>query len=93
MDAAVRREILINMVKGAGQELIDRAEDFVGDTLWMTDIDIDIDIFIGIPVDLAELPSISVNKKYTPKSMFEALTEKDGPDQYVMEPADLGGEQ
>lgn len=82
MDAAVRKEILINMVKGAGQELIDRAEDFVGDTLWMTDMD----IFIGIPVNLDEAPSISVDKKYTPKSMFEALTEK-------MEPEDLGGEQ
>lgn len=82
MDAAVRKEILINMVKGAGQELIDRAEDFVGDTLWMTDMDIS----IIIPVNLYEVPSISVDKKYTPKSMFEALTEKDGS-------ADLGGEQ
>lgn len=88
MDAAVRKEILINMVKGAGQELIDRAEDFVGDTLWMTDMD----IFINIPVNLDEVPSISVGKKYTPKSMFEALTEKDGLDQCSMEPADLGGE-
>lgn len=81
MDAAVRKEIFINMVKGAGQELIDRAEDFVGDTLWMTDMD----IFIGIPVNLDEAPSISVDKKYTPKSMFEVLTEN-------MEQADLGGE-
>lgn len=88
MDAAVRKEILINMVKGAGQELIDRAEDFVGDTLWMTDMD----IFINIPVNLDEVPSISVDKKYTPKSMIEALTEKDGPDQCSMESADLGGE-
>lgn len=88
MDAAVRKEILINMVKGAGQELIDRAEDFVGDTLWMTDMD----IFINIPVNLDEVPSISVDKKYTPKSMIEALTEKDGLDQCSMEPADLGGE-
>lgn len=82
MDGAVRKEILINMIKGAGQELIDRAEDFVGDTLWMTDMD----IFISIPVALNEIPTISVDKKYTPKSMFEALTEKD-------KPADLGGEQ
>lgn len=88
MDAAVRKEILINMVKGAGQELIDRAEDFVGDTLWMTDMD----IFINIPVNLDEVPSISVDKKYTPKLMIEALTEKDGLDQCSMEPADLGGE-
>ena len=89
MDAAVRKEILINMVKGAGQELIDRAEDFVGDTLWMTDMD----IFINIPVNLDEVPSISVDKKYTPKSMFEALTKKDGPDQCLMKSSDLGGER
>ena len=89
MDAAIRKEILVNMVKGAGQELIDRAEDFVGDTLWMTDMD----IFINIPVNLDEAPSISVDRKYTPKLMIEALTEKDGPDKCLMEPADLGGEQ
>lgn len=89
MDTAVRKEILVNMVKGAGQELIDRAEDFVGDTLWMTDMD----IFINIPVNLDEVPSISVDKKYTPKLMFEALTEKDGSYQCSMESADLGGEQ
>lgn len=88
MDADVRKEILINMVKGAGQELIDRAEDFVGDTLWMTDMD----IFINIPVNLDEVPSISVDKKYTPKVMIEALTEKAGPDQCLIELADLGGE-
>lgn len=81
MDAAVRKKILVNMVKGAGQELIDRAEDFVGDTLWMADLD----IFISIPVNLGDIPSISVDKKYTPKVMIEALTEKD-------EPSDLGGE-
>lgn len=88
MDAAVRREILINMVKGAGQELIDRAEDFVGDTLWMNDMD----ICINIPVNLDKEPSISVNREFTPKSMIEALTEKDGLDQCSMESADLGGE-
>lgn len=81
MDAADRKEILINMVKGAGQELIDRAEDFVGDTLWMTDMD----IYISIPVCLDEVPSISVDKKYTPRVMFEALNKK-------IEPTDLGGE-
>ena len=89
MDAAVRKEILVSMVKGAGQELIDRAEDFVGDTLWMTDMD----IFINIPVNLDEVPSISVDKKYTPKIMIEALTEKYRPDHCSMESADLGGEQ
>lgn len=88
MDAAVRKEILMNMVKGAGQELIDRAEDFVGDTLWMTDMD----IFINIPVNLNEIPSISVDKKYTPKVMIDALIEKDGPDQCLMKSSDLGGE-
>lgn len=81
MNEVDRREILINMVKSAGKEMIDRAEDFVGNTLWMTDLD----IYISIPVALDDLPSISVDKKYTPKSMFEALTEK-------MESADLGGE-
>lgn len=88
MDAAVRKEILINMVKGAGHELIDRAEDFVGDTLWMTDMD----IFINIPVNLDEVPSISVDKKYTPKLMIEALIKKDEPDQCSMDSAGLGGE-
>lgn len=88
MDAAVRKEILINMVKGAGQELIDRAEDFVGDTLWMTDMD----IYINISVTLDEVPSISVDKKYTPKSMIEALTEKYETDKCPTEPEDLGGE-
>lgn len=88
MDAAVRKEILINMVKSAGQELIDRAEDFVGDTLWMTDVD----IFINIPVNLDEVPYISVDKKYTPKLMIEALIKKDEPDQYSMDSAGLGGE-
>ena len=89
MDEAIRRKILIDMVKGAGQELIDRAEDYVGgDSLWMTDMD----IFVNIPVNLDEVPSISVDKKYTPKVMIEALTEKAGPDQCLMESSDLGGE-
>ena len=88
MDAAVRKEILVNMVKGAGQELIDRAEDFVGDTLWMTDMD----IFISIPVDLDGVPSISVDKKYTPKSMIEALTEKFTSNCCPVESVDLSDE-
>lgn len=88
MDVAIRRKILIDMDKGAGQELIDRAEDYVGDTLWMTDMD----IFISIPVILDDTPSISVDKKYVPKSMFEALTKKYRPDQCLMKSSDLGGE-
>lgn len=53
-------KLLINMVKAAGQELIDRADEIVGSTKYRTDFYITLDFPMGKD---AEAPTIEVVNK------------------------------
>ena len=61
------RERLIQEVKDCGQDLIDRAEEFVGSTEVMTDFD----IILNFSVTGESAPFITLNKGYYPKPTLE----------------------
>lgn len=56
------KEQMVEMVKATGQELIDRAEEFVGEGEAMTDFDIWLSFPCGNGV--IDYPEIQVNRKY-----------------------------
>lgn len=64
------KEVLVELVKACGQELIDRADDIVGSTEMLTDFD----IWITIPKD--EIPKIRVDKEIASKNSWSVLIEK-----------------
>lgn len=57
----------MELVKAAGRELINRAEDLVGDTEGMTDFD----IWLRFPED--ELPRIDVSRSIASKECFYVM--------------------
>lgn len=61
------RKRLIEELKDCGQDLIDRAENFIGDIDWMTDFSID----IRFNVAGEEAPTITVSREYYPKPMVK----------------------
>lgn len=63
------REQLIKLVKASGQEVIDRAEDLVGDGELMTEFTIQ----LLFPQD--EVPTISTTREYVSKKAMEVLIE------------------
>ena len=63
------REQLIKLVKASGQEVIDRAEDLVGDGELMTEFTIQ----LLFPKD--EVPTISTTREYVSKKSMEVLIE------------------
>lgn len=63
------REQLIKLVKASGQEVIDRAEDLVGDGELMTEFTIQ----LLFPRD--EAPTISTTREYVSKKAMEVLIE------------------
>ena len=63
------REQLIELVKASGQEVIDRAEDLVGDGELMTEFTIQ----LLFPRD--EAPTISTTREYVSKKAMEVLIE------------------
>ena len=66
------REQLVDMVKAAGQEVIDRAEELVGQGELMTDFD----IWLRFPLDgriFTECPTIEVTKSYVNKKSCDVL--------------------
>lgn len=66
------KNTLIAMVKGAGQDLIDRAEELVGDDELMTGFDIHINfgMYGGL---FEEGPTIEVSKNYLAKKSFDVF--------------------
>lgn len=68
------RKRLIQEVKDCGQDLVDRAEDFVGNFDFMTDFSID----IRFRVTGKEAPTIEVNHEYYPKPMMDRYLRKEG---------------
>lgn len=61
------RERLIQELKDCGQDLIDRAENFIGDNDCMTDLSID----IRFSIVGEEAPTITVSREYYPKPMLK----------------------
>ena len=69
------RELLVEMVKACGQEVIDRAEDLVGNEDGITSFD----IWLRFPIDgrmMDACPSIEVQREHYSKKAFDALMEE-----------------
>ena len=63
------REKLIAMVKASGQELIDRAEDLVGQGTEITDFD----IWLRFPQEPYEVPKIEVRREHIATRAVDVL--------------------
>lgn len=66
----IYKERLIELVKAAGQEVIDRAEDLVGDGDLITDFD----IWLRFPSD--ECPTVEVTRSHASKRAYDVLLER-----------------
>lgn len=69
------RKMLVEMVKASGQEVIDRAEDLVGNGDLITDFN----IWIRFPTDgrmLSGCPEIEVTRSHIEKHAYEVLMER-----------------
>ncbi len=69
------RDTLVKMVKACGEELIERAEDFVGATESLTYFNINIDFSIdsGRLYSFDGVPTIDVNKSHSPEKSSQVL--------------------
>ena len=65
-------ERLIKQVKALGQEVIDRAEDLVGDGDLITDFD----IWLRIPKDIS-FPTIEVTRSHASRRCLDILNKKE----------------
>ena len=70
------RAELVELVKASGQELIDRAEEIVGDTTMISDFDISIDFGLN-EGRLGACPKITVNHEYVARNTIKVLFEKE----------------
>ena len=62
------REKLLNLVKAAGQEVIDRAEDLVGEDInFLTDLD----IWLRFPEK--SIPEIEVTRSHSVRRAYDVL--------------------
>ena len=69
------RSELVELVKASGQELIDRAEEIVGDTTMISNFDISIDFGLN-EGRLDTCPTIAVNHEYVSRNTIKVLSEK-----------------
>lgn len=67
------RKLLVAMVKAAGQEMIDRAEDLVGNG----DLISDFDLWVRFPINeryvVDGIPTIEVTRSHCSKRCFDIL--------------------
>ena len=70
------REKLADLVRASGQELIDRADEIVGDPTLVSGFNIYIDfgLYEG---RLETVPKITVNHEYISQNVIKVLSEKD----------------
>ncbi len=68
MNRKESRQLLIELVKASGQELIDRAEDLVGNGDYISSFD----IWITFPTD--DVPKIEVSREHLVKNSLKVLT-------------------
>lgn len=66
------RDELVKIVKALGQEVIDRAEDLIGDGDGLTN---SIDIWLRVPIPIDSIPTIQVMREYASKRSFEIFAE------------------
>lgn len=66
----MNREELIELVKASGQEVIDRADDLVGDGDMITDFD----IWLRFPSD--SCPTVEVTRSHASKRAYDVLLER-----------------
>ena len=64
MNSEEFRKKLVELVKASGQEVIDRAEELVGDGDLITDFDIWLRFPIGETSIITSIPTIEVSKSY-----------------------------
>lgn len=67
----VGKEKLIRLVKAAGCEIINRAEDLVGDVDRLTDLD------IWVRFDVQSIPVIEVTKRHQSQEMLRVMLEEE----------------
>ena len=70
------RAELVELVKASGQELIDRAEEIVGDTTLISGFDISIDFGLN-EGRLDACPRITVNHEYVARNAIKVLFKKE----------------
>lgn len=74
MNSKEFRNMLVEMVKASGQEVIDRAEELVGSGDLLTDFD----IWLRFPIDngrVSGVPTIELTKSYMVKGAIDTITE------------------
>lgn len=70
------RAKLADLVRASGQELIDRADEIVGDSTLLSGFNICID-FGFYEGRLEEVPKITVNHEYISRNAIKVLSEKE----------------
>ena len=76
MNSEEFRKKLVEIVKASGQEVIDRAEELVGDGDLITDFDIWLRFPIGETSIVTAISTIEVSKSYVSKNSFNVLANK-----------------
>lgn len=76
MNSEEFRKKLVELVKASGQEVIDRAEELVGDGDLITDFDIWLRFPIGETSIVTSIPTIEVSKSYVSRNSFNVLANK-----------------
>lgn len=74
MNSEEFRKMLVKMVKASGQEIVDRAEELVGNG----DLLSDFDIWLRFPIDggmMTGVPTIELSKSYLTKGAIDTITE------------------
>lgn len=69
------REFLISLVEAAGQEVIDRAEDLVGNGDGICDFDIWLRFSFDSNGHIDELPRVEVSRVHSVRNSFKAFEE------------------
>ena len=70
------RKKLVELVKASGQEVIDRAEELVGEGELITDFDIWLRFPLGETSIVTSIPTIEVSKSYVSRNSFNVLANK-----------------
>ena len=67
------KEQMVEIVKALGQEVIDRAEDLVGDGELLTS---SLTIWLRVPIPMTDCPTIEVTREYVSKNALDVFTRK-----------------
>ena len=76
MNSEEFRNKLVELVKASGQEVIDRAEELVGEGELITDFDIWLRFPLGETSIVTSIPTIEVSKSYVSRNSFNVLANK-----------------